>query len=278
MLIDDRHIPDILRVVEEAGDIIREYYRSQKFTTELKKDLSPLTDADKASNRHIVTSLQRLFPRIPVISEESKLPDYHLRSGWKAAWLVDPLDGTQEFIHKNGRFCVNVALVEEKRAVFGMINTVCDGEILWGMAGRGCFVREEGREGPLPAPARTERRLKVAVSRFHVTEQELQYIDFLQERGHDVEMVPLGASSKYCMVARGEIDLAPKFGRCSEWDVAAGQVIVEAAGGMVLNMEAPGKSIEYNKPSMYSPPFVMFGKRVHEMIRGGNTDFLWDKA
>ncbi|MDR0765899.1 MAG: 3'(2'),5'-bisphosphate nucleotidase CysQ [Odoribacteraceae bacterium] len=273
MIINEKTIADVQCIIARAGEIIGEYYRSQEFTTELKADLSPLTDADRASNRYIVSELKRLFPLVPVISEESGLPDYPSRSGWERLWMVDPLDGTQEFIHRNGRFCVNIALIEGGRPVFGMINVVTDGEIYWGVPGRGCFVRENGRTGALQPRAWTGK-LRVAVSRFHVMEEELQYIDRLQERGHEVEIVPLGASSKYCMVARGEIDLLPKFGRCSEWDVAAGQAIVEASGGAIACVEA-GKAVEYNKPSMLVSPFVAFGKRVHEMILDGNTDFRW---
>ncbi|MDR1274008.1 MAG: 3'(2'),5'-bisphosphate nucleotidase CysQ [Odoribacteraceae bacterium] len=264
----------IQRLVEEAGEIIREYYRSQKFTTDLKKDRSPLTDADRASNELLMSGLERLFPKIPVISEESDLPDYRLRAGWDKVWIVDPLDGTEEFIERNGRFCVNVALIEKKKPVFGMISVLNDEEILWGMVDKGCFICK-GEQAELVRPSTREgKRLRVAVSRLHVTEKEFQYIDHLQARGYEVEIVPLGASSKYCMVAKGEIDLAPKFGRCSEWDVAAGQALVEAAGGLAVSVEA-GKTMTYNNPSMSMPAFIMFGKRVHEMIRDGNTDFQW---
>ncbi|MDR2129927.1 MAG: 3'(2'),5'-bisphosphate nucleotidase CysQ [Odoribacteraceae bacterium] len=276
MMINEIDIADIQHIVESAGEIISEYYRSREFTTELKRDFSPLTDADKASNRCIESGLKRLFPQIPVISEETKVPDYRLRAGWKRVWLVDPLDGTQEFIHRNGRFCVNVALIEERKPIFGMINVISDGEILWGMAGGGCFLSREGRTEPVRPQARTGR-LRVAVSRFHVTEEELLYLDHLKEKGYEVEMVPLGASSKYCMMAKGEIDLIPKFGQCSEWDVAAGQVIVEAAGGGVTSLES-GQAMAYNKPSMAVTPFVAFGKRVHGMILDGNTDFRWELA
>jgi 3'(2'), 5'-bisphosphate nucleotidase len=260
--------------VERAGEIIREYYHSQQFATDLKKDRSPLTDADMASNRHLVSGLRRLFPGIPVISEESDLPDYRARAGWDTVWIVDPLDGTEEFIERNGRFCVNVALIEKKRPVFGMISVLNDGEITWGMAGKGCFTCKGDRAEPVRPPAREGKRLRVAVSRLHVTEEEFRYIDHLQARGHEVEIVPLGASSKYCMVARGEIDLAPKFGRCSEWDAAAGQALVEAAGGLAVSVEA-GRAMTYNNLSMSMPAFIMFGRRVHEMILGGNTDFQW---
>ncbi|MDR0543939.1 MAG: 3'(2'),5'-bisphosphate nucleotidase CysQ [Odoribacteraceae bacterium] len=273
MIIDEKDITEVQCIAEKAGEMISEYYRSQEFATELKKDFSPLTDADKASNRHIVSELKRLFPQIPVISEESELPDYRSRSAWKRLWIVDPLDGTQEFIHRIGRFCVNIALIEGKKPVFGMINVISDGEILWGLRGKGCFISRDGRTEMLQPRPRTGK-LRIAVSRFHVTEKELQYIDHLQERGREVEIVPLGASSKYCMMAKGEIDLLPKFGPCSEWDVAAGQVIVEATGGAIACVES-GKAMEYNKPSMLVPPFIVFGKRVREMILDGNTDFQW---
>ena len=201
------------------------------------------------------------------------MPPYEERVKWKYAWIVDPLDGTKEFIYRNGRFCINIALVEEGRPVFGMINNVCDGEILWAFESGECGMIRAGREEVLVNEPNTASKLKVAVSRFHLTEWEMQYIDYLRSLGHEVELVPLGASSKHCMLAEGKVDICPKFGKCSEWDVAAGQVLVEATGGLVVNAETGGK-VCYNKENIISSPFVMFGKRVHEEIKGGNKTFL----
>ncbi|MDR1414625.1 MAG: 3'(2'),5'-bisphosphate nucleotidase CysQ [Odoribacteraceae bacterium] len=273
MLVDDNDVAGVQAIVKEAGEILRAHYHSATFAIDFKKDHSPLTDADRDSNTHIVDGLRRLYPRVPVISEESDLPDYRSRAGWDLVWIVDPLDGTEEFIERNGRFCVNVALVERKTPIFGMINIINDDEILWGATGKGCHLCKGDQTEPVRPPVRQGKRLRVGVSRFHVMEEEFRYIDLLQKRGHDVEIVPLSASSKYGMVAKGEIDIAPKFGRCFEWDVAAGHALVEASGGLVINAQTGGK-ITYNNTSVLTPPLVMYGARVHELIRGGNADFL----
>jgi 3'(2'), 5'-bisphosphate nucleotidase len=268
MFLDDRKIAEIQHIVKEAGEIIREYYHSRKFTVGFKRDLSPRTEADQESNRYIVAELTRLFPGTPVISEEIEAPDHPSRAKWERFWIVDPLDGTEGFIGQSGQFTVNVALVEGKKVVFGIINLLNNGEILWGARGRGCW----NGETRVAAARKPADRLRVAVSRTRVTGEELQYIAHLQELGHDVEIVSLSAAYKYCMVATGEVDLALKFGGCREWDVAAGQALVEATGGLVVNA-GTGRRVEYNTPSLQAPPLVMFGKRVHGKIRSGCTDF-----
>lgn len=266
-------VSDIQSVIENAGALVKEVYDKRNFNVELKGDMTPVTEADRASSEYIVGALRKLYPEVPVISEEASLPPYEERVKWKYAWIVDPLDGTKEFIYRNGRFCINIALVEEGRPVFGMINNVCDGEILWAFESGECGMIRAGREEVLVNEPNTASKLKVAVSRFHLTEWEMQYIDYLRSLGHEVELVPLGASSKHCMLAEGKVDICPKFGKCSEWDVAAGQVLVEATGGLVVNAETGGK-VCYNKENIISSPFVMFGKRVHEEIKGGNKIFL----
>ena len=266
-------VSDIQSVIENAGALVKEVYDKRNFNVELKGDMTPVTEADRASSEYIVGALRKLNPEVPVISEEASLPPYEERVKWKYAWIVDPLDGTKECIYRNGRFCINIALVEEGRPVFGMINNVCDGEILWAFESGEFGMIRAGREEVLVNEPNTASKLKVAVSRFHLTEWEMQYIDYLRSLGHEVELVPLGASSKHCMLAEGKVDICPKFGKCSEWDVAAGQVLVEATGGLVVNAETGGK-VCYNKENIISSPFVMFGKRVHEEIKGGNKTFL----
>ena len=266
-------VSDIQSVIENAGALVKEVYDKRNFNVELKGDMTPVTEADRASSEYIVGALRKLYPEVPVISEEASLPPYEERVKWKYAWIVDPLDGTKEFIYRNGRFCINIALVEEGRPVFGMINNVCDGEILWAFESGECGMIRAGREEVLVNEPNTASKLKVAVSRFHLTEWEMKYMDYLRSLGHEVELVPLGASSKHCMLAEGKVDICPKFGKCSEWDVAAGQVLVEATGGLVVNAETGGK-VCYNKENIISSPFVMFGKRVHEEIKGGNKTFL----
>ena len=270
-------VADIQRLIEQAGKLIKEVYDKRNFNVELKGDHTPVTEADKMSSEYITSALKKLYPDIPVISEESSLPAYEEREKWTYAWIIDPLDGTKEFIYRNGRFCINIALLEKGKPVFGMINNVCDGEILWAFASGEKGMVKNGREEIFPNDEEKSSKLRVAVSCFHVTEWELRYVDYLKSLGHEVELVPLGASSKHCMLAKGEVDICPKFGKCSEWDVAAGQVLVEAAGGYVVNAETGGE-VCYNKEDMISPPFVMFGKRVYDEIKKGNKTFLDFKA
>lgn len=247
-------------------------YNKQSFSVELKSDLTPLTEADKVSSEYVVSALQKLFPGIPVVSEELPLPDYKIRSGWRELWIVDPLDGTKEFIYRNGRFCVNIALVENGVPVFGMINNVNDGELVWGGVDVECGIKDGEGVGKLKTSVAGGNKLKVAVSRFNMTENEFQYIDYLKGLGYEVELFPFGASLKQVMIAKGEMDICPKFGKCSEWDTAAGHAIVEASGGMVLNLET-GRNLVYNKENMLSPPFIMFSKRIHDLIMAGDTRF-----
>lgn len=215
-------IADIQSIIEKAGTLVKEVYDRRNFNIELKGDNTPVTEADKASSEYIISALKRLYPEIPVISEEAALPSYGEREKWRYAWIIDPLDGTKEFIYRNGRFCINIALVEKGKPVFGMINNVCDGEILWAFDSGEKGIITNGREENLETSRRESSKLRVAVSRFHITEWELQYIDYLKSLGHEVELVPLGASSKHCLLAKGEVDICPKFGKCSEWDVGCG--------------------------------------------------------
>ena len=265
-------IAGIQEIAEEAGRLILDIYNKQSFSVELKSDLTPLTEADKVSSEYVVSALQKLFPGSPVVSEELPLPDYKIRSGWRELWIVDPLDGTKEFIYRNGRFCVNIALVENGVPVFGMINNVNDGELVWGGVDVECGIKDGEGVGKLKTSVAGGNKLKVAVSRFNMTENEFQYIDYLKGLGYEVELFPFGASLKQVMIAKGEMDICPKFGKCSEWDTAAGHAIVEASGGVVLNLET-GRNLVYNKENMLSPPFIMFSKRIHDLIMAGDTRF-----
>ena len=274
-------ITGIQEIAEEAGHLILDIYNKQAFSVELKSDLTPLTEADKISSEYIVLSLQKLFPGVPIVSEEVPLSDYKIRSEWRDLWMVDPLDGTKESIYRNGRFCVNSALVEDGVPVFGMINNVKDGELVWGGVDVECGIKNEEGVGKLKTSVAGGNKLKIAVSRFNMTENEFQYIDYLKGLGYEVELFPFGASLKQVMIAKGEMDICPKFGKCSEWDTAAGHAIVEASGGMVMNMET-GRNLMYNKENILSPPFIMFSKRIHDLIMAGDTRFydfqLGDKS
>lgn len=272
MNVEDR-IDGIIAIIEKAGSALLEVYKKQDLDIELKADATPITEADKLSNEMLRKDLKALFPDIPIISEESDIPDYHLRKKWEYVWLVDPLDGTKEFIYKNGRFCINIALVHKGQPIFGIINNIRDCEIIWAYRDGTCHIKKDNTISELPANITTGSKLKMLVSRFNMTEAEFEYIDYLQSKGYSVELIPLGASTKQCEIAKGQADIYPKFGRCYEWDTAAGQLIVETAGGLVINPETYS-NIEYNKEKMVNPPFIMFSKKIREQIEEGNDIFI----
>lgn len=266
-------IDQIIEIIEKTGNTLLELYAKQDLDIEMKPDATPITEADKLSNEALRKALKTLTPDIPVISEESDIPDYHIRKKWERFWLVDPLDGTKEFIYKNGRFCINIALIEDEQPVFGMINNIRDQEIIWAFKNDSCYLKKEGKISKLPVNTNTGSKLKMVVSRFNITEAEFEYIDFLQSKGYSLELIPLGASAKHCEIAKGLADIYPKFGRCYEWDSAAGQLIVETAGGMVVTPEDYG-NLHYNKESMVNPPFIMFSRKIREQIEDGNEIFI----
>lgn len=267
------NITQIVEMIEKAGNALLDVYKKQDLDIEMKADATPVTEADKLSNEMLRKDLKALFPDIPVISEESNIPDYSVRKKWDTFWLVDSLDGTKEFIYKNGRFCVNIALIEDGQPVFGVINNVRDNEIIWASKNDRCYIKKDGVVSELSLNTSTGSKLKMVVSRFNMTEAEFEYIDYLQMKGYSVELIPLGASAKQCEIAKGLADIYPKFGRCYEWDSAAGQLIVETAGGMVVNPE-DYSNMEYNKESMVNPPFIMFSKKLKEQIEEGNEVFI----
>lgn len=271
MNIQDK-LEDLIQLIEQAGNTLREMYKIQDLEVEMKPDATPVTEADKLSNRILSTGIKKLFPDIPMISEESDIPSHSIRSKWKNVWIIDPLDGTKEFIYKNGRFCINIALIKDNIPVFGMINNIQDQEIVWAFRNEKCYIKKEGAIREVVPEIPTTPKLRIAVSRFNMTEAEFEYIDYLQTQGYIPELIPLGASSKQCAVALGRADICPKFGKCYEWDIAAGQIIIESAGGMVVNTETFVPP-EYNKKELASPAFLMFSKKWKEEIEDGNKIF-----
>ena len=239
-------VPEALRegvmaVAEEAARAILAVYR-RDFDVSHKADASPLTEADLAAHHSIVDGLARLTPDIPVLSEESAhtipLPQ---RRAWSRLWLVDPLDGTREFVKRNGEFTVNIALIEDGVSVFGVIQAPVTGELWYGGAGQGAFRRDASGQMPLRGRRPATAPLRVAASRSHRDART----DALMARIGEVETVGLGSSLKFCRLAEGGMDVYPRFGPTSEWDTAAGQAILEGAGGAVLDPR--GRPFRYNQ-------------------------------
>ena len=238
----------------EAGGAILEVYATD-FDVQSKDDTSPLTQADLASHNRIVAGLAALAPDIPIISEESGLPEFEERSQWQRYWLIDPLDGTKEFVNRNGEFTVNIALIEFGRPVFGVVHVPVHGKTYVGCEGHGAELREtKSGATPIRVAARSSAPVRVVGSRSHRGSS----LDAFLEKLGESDMVPMGSSLKFCTVAEGNADIYPRLGPTSEWDTAAAQAVVEQAGGKVLELD--GKPLSYNQKSeILNPWFVVIG-------------------
>ena len=245
-------ISSIIKIARDAGIVIMDVYRSSNFEIELKSDNSPLTKADKASHALIKSQLQGLYPHIPILSEEGKEIPYATRKKWSHFWLVDPLDGTKEFIKRNGEFTVNIALVRNDRPVLGVIYAPDLDVLYYGQKDNGAF--KTGTDGRIQQiQVRNLSNGIIAVqSRSHSSDAETQFYS----RFHIINTISIGSSLKFCMVAEGKAHLYYRSGPTWEWDTAAGQAIVEAAGGRVLAGDEP---LKYNKEVLTNPGFVVRG-------------------
>jgi 3'(2'), 5'-bisphosphate nucleotidase len=247
-------IEPVIGLAIKAGDAILEVYATD-FDVQEKDDASPLTQADMAAHRCIEAGLNVLTPDIPVLSEESGLPDFTERSQWVRYWLVDPLDGTKEFVSRNGEFTVNIALIDNTRPVFGVVHVPVEKKTYFGCAGYGAECRrEDAKPVKISVAEKSARPVRVVGSRSHRGSSLDGFLDALGE----YEMLPMGSSLKFCLVAEGEADVYPRLGPTSEWDTAAAQAVVEQAGGSVLTLD--GKPLSYNsKAQILNPHFLVVG-------------------
>lgn len=235
-----------------AGAAILQVY-ADPFEVERKADASPLTAADLAAHRILVSGLRALCPELPVLSEESAAIAWSERRTWTRYWLVDPLDGTREFVKRNGEFTVNIALIDDHRPVLGVVHAPALGETAFAVSGGGAYTR--CADGDLRLHVRRpEAPLRVAASRSHLDARTAAVL----ARMGEPQTIGLGSSLKFLRIAAGEIDVYPRFGPTSEWDTAAAQCILEAAGGVVLALD--GTPLRYNrKDSLLNPEFIALG-------------------
>jgi 3'(2'), 5'-bisphosphate nucleotidase len=247
-------IDPVVALAESAGEAILEVYASD-FEVQSKDDNSPLTQADLASHLCIVAGLEELTPGMPVISEESGLPDYEERAQWDRYWLIDPLDGTKEFVNRNGEFTVNIALIDKQRPVFGVVHVPVHGKTYLGCEGYGAERRDsDGSVRSISVASASSDPVRVVGSRSHRGASLDAYLEKLGE----CDMIPMGSSLKFCVVAEGEADLYPRLGLTSEWDTAAAQAVVEQAGGVVVTLD--GNPMKYNaKSDILNPYFFVIG-------------------
>lgn len=253
--------PKILEILDAASAVILEIYGKDDFNVETKDDQSPLTEADRRANEVIVAGLRAAYPEIPVLSEESKEAPYDERRSWKRFWLVDPVDGTKEFIKRNGEFTVNIALVEDGVPVWGGVARPTEGTIFYGGPGIGSFRREkDGGITPLDQSAKphyTELdEVTVVASRSHLTQEVTDLVEKLRADGKTVEFLSAGSSLKLCLVAEGKADVYPRFGPTMEWDTGAAHAVVLGAGKKVHRADT-GEALAYNKENLLNPWFIV---------------------
>jgi len=241
-------------IARTAGARILEIYEGD-FAVERKEDNSPLTAADLAAHRAILDGLHVLTPQIPILSEESaEQASWDVRRQWLRYWLVDPLDGTREFVKRNGEFTVNIALIEGDRPVLGVVQTPVGGELACAWRGGGAWIARPGEKARRVATRRRASPIVVAGSRSHASAHESE---LLARLGHCAKM-PLGSSLKFLRIAAADADLYIRLGPTSEWDTGAGQCVLEEAGGLVLDMR--GEPLRYNtRDSLLNPDFVALG-------------------
>ena len=247
----------VIGLSKAAGEKILSIYDTD-FEVKDKGDKSPLTEADMLSHRTICDGLSVLTPDIPILSEESADVPYSVRKKWNRYWLVDPLDGTREFIKRNGEFTVNIAFIEDHRSVLGVVYVPVTRLCYFARRGGNAFKQEDNRPAVhIRAKQTIAGNFIIAGSRSHGSEQQTRFINSL---GSDTELIAIGSSLKFCLVAEGRVDIYPRFGPTSEWDTAAAQCIVEESGGIVTNTRF--KPLLYNtRESILNPGFLVIADK-----------------
>jgi 3'(2'), 5'-bisphosphate nucleotidase len=244
----------IIALAEKAGAAILEVYSSEDFSTTSKEDGSPLTRADMAADALIIEGLGVITPDMPIISEESKVVPFEKRRGWGRFWLVDPLDGTKEFVKRNGEFTVNIALIEDGCPVLGVVHAPVFAVTYFAALGEGAFKTAKGSAKEAIGVAGYESGPpKLVASRSH---RGAALEAFISKLG-SAEFVHMGSSLKLCLVAEGAAHLYPRFGPTMEWDTAAAHAVVKEAGGRVTDLT--GTELRYNKEDLHNPHFMAAG-------------------
>jgi 3'(2'), 5'-bisphosphate nucleotidase len=256
-------IDPVISLAKQAGTKVLEYYHAlDKMKVEIKADTSPLTAADIASQELIVAGLLRLTPNLPIISEEYTHVSYQQRKEWTCYWLVDPLDGTKEFLRSSAEFAINIALIENHRAVLGICYAPVSGDCYFAHQKSSAMLENNQGDRRVLATRPLPNKPKIAVSRYI----DLQKLQPFLANFPEHELVYFGSSLKMCLVAAGLVDIYPRFEQNCEWDTAAGQIIVEQAGGVVVDLNL--HSLAYNnKESLLNPNFLVLADK----------EFNWSK-
>lgn len=253
----DINVNKVVDIAIDAGKEILRIYRQNSFNQQLKLDRSPLTEADIASHKFILNQLQKITPNLPILSEESKKIPWNVRKSWGIYWLIDPLDGTKEFIKKNGEFTVNIALIYQNNPVIGVVHAPVLNKTWVGEQGKSAIKIEQGSLTTIKTvPYKKIGICKVVGSRSHAGDSLNKFLKGLDK----YQLMPIGSSIKLCLVAEGKAHIYPRLGPTSEWDTAAAHAVVNSAGGEVLDFETK-MPLKYNtKNSLLNPYFVVKDK------------------
>jgi len=247
-------LPVAIFAADEACKEILEVYNTGDFQAELKSDNSPLTIADRRAHTKIAAILGETA--LPVLSEEGSIIPFTVRKNWEYFWMVDPLDGTKEFVKRNGEFTVNIALIKDGKPVLGVVAVPVTGELYYGGVGVGCFLRLNGKEVKLDKRTSadlTQPGIRVVASRSHMSGETKSFIDNLKSP----TLLSSGSSIKFMLVASGKADVYPRFAPTMEWDTAASHAIVNGVGLKVFQINS-GREISYNKENLLNPNFLCY--------------------
>tara|TARA_B110000914_G_C15442424_1_gene436762 strand:- start:28 stop:795 length:768 start_codon:yes stop_codon:yes gene_type:complete len=250
-------INEVIAIAILAGDEIMKIY-NQDFEVFEKEDDSPLTMADKNANDVIIKSLTELYPDIPYISEEVKQTGYKDRKYWQYFWMIDPLDGTKEFVKRNGEFTVNIALIHNNEPILGVVYVPVTDDIYIGGKGNGAFkINSDGDVEPLKKEENTSNLIKVIASRSHLSDEVVAFVEELKKSGKEVEFISAGSSLKFCLIAEGKANIYPRLAPTMEWDTAAAHIVCSEAGFKVLNYDKQTEELKYNKENLLNPWFIV---------------------
>ena len=258
-MLSKENLLEIINISVDAGEVILNYY-NENVDVIYKDDESPLTKADLASHKIITDSIKKITPDIPILSEEEFI-DWKIRKKWKKYWLIDPLDGTKEFIKKNDEFTVNIALIENNRPILGVIYTPALNELFYSIKNFGSYkiltkkklntLKEAKR---ISINKKKSNKIKIVASRSHSNPILDKWVN---KNFNEFDILQKGSSLKFCLIAEGSADIYPRFGPTSEWDIAAGHIILEEAGGKLKSID--NKEILYNeKENILNPDFFAY--------------------
>ena len=244
-------IQSVIKIAKQAGLVIMDVYKTN-FQIHIKNDKSPVTEADTKANQIIDDGLLKITPDIPILSEEGQDIPFEERSKWESFWLVDPLDGTKEYIKKNDEFTVNIAYMQNNLPVFGVVYAPALDELYWGSVEKGAYKSIAGDSfNPIRVQSQLSNPVQLATSRSHPSPKMDK---FLAQFG-TVDLHPMGSSLKICSVADGRVHFYPRLGPTMEWDTGASHAVIKAAGGEIIKY-GTNKPLEYNKEDLLNPEFI----------------------